>query len=49
MDKPMLTIVVPCFNEEEVIKDTFSQLSAMLENLIVELLISVEKQTIVCR
>ena len=40
MDKPMLTIVVPCFNEEEVLKDTFSQLSAMLENLIVELLIS---------
>ncbi|MCQ6279383.1 glycosyltransferase family 2 protein [Bacillus sp. EB600] len=40
MDKPMLTIVVPCFNEEEVLKDTFSQLSAMLENLLVELLIS---------
>ena len=40
MNKPMLTIVVPCFNEEEVLKETFSQLSSTLEHLIAESLIS---------
>jgi glycosyltransferase involved in cell wall biosynthesis len=40
MDKPMLTIVVPCFNEEEVLKDTFIQLTKMLQHLTDDLLIS---------
>jgi glycosyltransferase involved in cell wall biosynthesis len=40
MKKPVLTIVVPCFNEEEVLHETFTQLSALLEQLIDDLLIS---------
>jgi glycosyltransferase involved in cell wall biosynthesis len=31
---PLLNIVVPCFNEEEVIAETIKQLSAVLDNLI---------------
>ena len=30
MNKPVLTIVVPCYNEEEVLLETASQLSAVL-------------------
>ncbi len=30
MNKPILTIVVPCFNEEEVLKETSAQLSSVL-------------------
>lgn len=40
MKKPMLTIVVPCFNEEEVLKDTFTQLDAVIHELIVDSLVS---------
>lgn len=40
MKKPMLTIVVPCFNEEEVLKDTFKQLDAVIHELIVDSLVS---------
>ena len=40
MNKPILTIVVPCFNEEEVLKETFVQLSSVVKDLIKDLLIS---------
>jgi glycosyltransferase involved in cell wall biosynthesis len=40
MNKPILTIVVPCFNEEEVIKETVTELTTVLLDLIEELLIS---------
>ncbi|MBM7644143.1 glycosyltransferase involved in cell wall biosynthesis [Scopulibacillus daqui] len=33
MKHPILTIVVPCFNEEEVFKETAKQLTSVLENL----------------
>ncbi|MFC7392055.1 glycosyltransferase family 2 protein [Scopulibacillus cellulosilyticus] len=33
MKYPILTIVVPCFNEEEVFKETAKQLSSVLKNL----------------
>ncbi|MGG5253192.1 glycosyltransferase family 2 protein [Neobacillus sp. SM06] len=36
MNEPVLTIVVPCYNEEEVLFETTSQLSKMLSSLIVE-------------
>ena len=34
MNKPVLTIVVPCYNEEEVLLETSSQLSEVLSDLI---------------
>ncbi|RSD25502.1 glycosyltransferase family 2 protein [Mesobacillus subterraneus] len=34
MIKPILTIVVPCYNEEEVLEDTISQLHNKLEEMI---------------
>jgi glycosyltransferase involved in cell wall biosynthesis len=37
---PLLTIVVPCYNEEEVLEDTITQLEAQLEEMIKEELIS---------
>jgi glycosyltransferase involved in cell wall biosynthesis len=37
---PLLNIVVPCYNEEEVIAETFKQLSAVLDNLIKTNLVS---------
>ncbi|MDP4083134.1 MAG: glycosyltransferase family 2 protein [Bacillota bacterium] len=40
MNEPVLTIVVPCFNEEEVLPDTISELHQMLLQLINERLIS---------
>ena len=40
MNKPILTIVVPCFNEEEVLKETSAQLSSVVNDLIEDLLIS---------
>ena len=40
MNKPILTIVVPCFNEEEVLKETSAQLSSVVNDLIKDLLIS---------
>ncbi|XJZ28268.1 glycosyltransferase family 2 protein [Bacillota bacterium Lsc_1132] len=36
MNEPVLTIVVPCYNEEEVLFKTTSQLSDMLSSLILE-------------
>src|ERR1700730_7340194 len=37
---PILNIVVPCYNEEEVIAETIKQLSAVMDNLIQSHLIS---------
>ncbi|MDQ0246461.1 glycosyltransferase involved in cell wall biosynthesis [Bacillus fengqiuensis] len=37
---PLLTIVVPCYNEEEVLEETTSQLTAVLDDLIAEKLIA---------
>ena len=33
---PLLSIVVPCYNEEEVLKETFTQLSSILKKMIIE-------------
>ncbi|UKJ83687.1 glycosyltransferase family 2 protein (plasmid) [Priestia megaterium] len=38
--RPLLTIVVPCYNEQEVLKDTITQLSSVLDDLRKEDLIS---------
>jgi len=40
MIEPVLTIVVPCYNEEEILPDTFTELSHLLLDLIYEKLIS---------
>jgi polyisoprenyl-phosphate glycosyltransferase len=40
MMEPVLTIVVPCYNEEEVLPETFSQLHQLLKQLIEEELVS---------
>lgn len=40
MMEPILTIVIPCYNEEEVLETTISQLNCLLEQLIKEDLIS---------
>ena len=40
MNRPILTIVVPCYNEEEVLPETSKQLSGLLTNLIDDCLIS---------
>ena len=32
MNKPILTIVVPCFNEEEALKETSAQLSSVFNS-----------------
>ncbi|MBA9043263.1 glycosyltransferase involved in cell wall biosynthesis, partial [Bacillus aryabhattai] len=37
---PLVTIVVPCYNEQEVLKDTITQLSSVLDELRKEELIS---------
>ena len=44
IDPPKLTIVVPCYNEEAVISQTFEQLSHVLKQLMVEDLISNKSQ-----
>lgn len=44
MNKPVLTIVVPCYNEEEVFMETSTQLSRILEVLIADSLISRESK-----
>ena len=44
MNKPVLTIVVPCYNEEEVLLETASQLSGVLQELIHDVLISNESR-----
>lgn len=44
MNKPVLTIVVPCYNEEKVLLETASQLSRVLRDLIRDLLISKESK-----
>jgi polyisoprenyl-phosphate glycosyltransferase len=44
MDEPILTIVVPCYNEEEVLTETIFQLNESLNNLIVEKLISFQSK-----
>lgn len=40
MEKPVLTIVVPCYNEEEVLPETISQLTQLLKSLNEEGLVS---------
>lgn len=40
MNEPVLTIVVPCYNEEEVLHETTNRLSEMLSSLITERLAS---------
>ncbi|MFP5112646.1 glycosyltransferase family 2 protein [Bacillaceae bacterium C204] len=40
MNKPILTIVVPCFNEEEVLNETILQLSTFLDDLIEDFLVA---------
>lgn len=40
MMEPVLTIVVPCYNEEEVLPETISQLQQLLEELINDTLVS---------
>lgn len=44
MNKPILTIVVPCYNEEEVLNETISQLSVVLNDLIEDLLVAKESK-----
>ncbi|MGM0879195.1 MAG: glycosyltransferase family 2 protein [Bacillota bacterium] len=44
MDEPILTIVVPCYNEEDVLTETIFQLNESLNNLIVEKLISYQSK-----
>jgi glycosyltransferase involved in cell wall biosynthesis len=44
MNKPLLTIVVPCYNEEEVLKETTTQLSSVLNGMIKDSLISEESK-----
>lgn len=44
MNKPVLTIVVPCYNEEEVLLETSSQLSRVIQDLIHDALISNESR-----
>jgi glycosyltransferase involved in cell wall biosynthesis len=41
MQKPILTIVVPCYNEEDVLPETIKQLTHVLENLLEEHLIAI--------
>lgn len=38
--QPVLTIVVPCFNEEEVFQETCRQLTGVIDGLIEETLIA---------
>ncbi|RFB15030.1 glycosyltransferase [Bacillus sp. HNG] len=40
MKAPILTIVVPCYNEEEVLPETMKQLRTLLEELITDKLVS---------
>ena len=42
LNKPVLTIVVPCFNEEEVLAETSAQLSSVLLELIEDSMISID-------
>jgi glycosyltransferase involved in cell wall biosynthesis len=41
MNKPVLTIVVPCYNEEEVLPKTAKELTNVLENLLEDELIAI--------
>src|SRR4051812_48531007 len=40
MNKPILTIVVPCYNEEAVLNETILQLTKIMEHLIEDALVS---------
>jgi len=44
MNKPCLTVVVPCYNEEEVLKETFRQLSTVLIELMQDSLVTNESR-----
>lgn len=40
MNEPILTIVVPCYNEEEILPYTFSELTDLMETMVSEAMIS---------
>ncbi len=40
MEQPILTIIIPCYNEESILNSTFQELFAVLSNLISKKLIS---------
>jgi polyisoprenyl-phosphate glycosyltransferase len=44
MNEPILTIVVPCFNEEEVLPNTISVMDAFLSNLISKHMVSTKSK-----
>ncbi|MBD8071491.1 glycosyltransferase family 2 protein [Bacillus sp. PS06] len=44
MSEPILTIVVPCYNEEQVLPDTIKQLLKCLDELVQEKLISIQSK-----
>jgi len=44
MQQPVLTIVVPCYNEQEVLMDTMRQLKTLLTDMIQERMISAESR-----
>ncbi|RDE36249.1 glycosyltransferase [Parageobacillus thermoglucosidasius] len=46
MQKPVLTIVVPCYNEEDVLPETIKQLTNVLEHLMEEHLIAGESKVL---
>ena len=44
MQQPVLTIVVPCYNEQEVLTETMRQLKTLLTDMIQEQTISAESR-----
>lgn len=44
MEAPVLTIIIPCYNEEEILPYTFQQLTNMLKEMIEEELVSNESK-----
>ena len=44
LQQPLLTIVVPCYNEEDVFAETAKQLTAVLDDLTADKLISSESK-----
>lgn len=44
LQQPLLTIVIPCYNEEDVFAETAKQLTAVLDDLTADKLISAESK-----
>ncbi|EAE5619164.1 glycosyltransferase, partial [Listeria monocytogenes] len=44
MEKPFLTVVVPCYNEEEVLSESVTQLTNIIEKLVMSESISDKSQ-----